>query len=494
MTMQIWVIDNNVPINRLLDPIVKTGELPVDREGLQHLVALDDQVWKSDSALHGLCKQLLAEENDEILAFTHPQNTLRYLEQSPNRPDIVFFDWDFADGQDGANSANELRALYESSFFLTQIFSTKAKAEIQRAIDANPKLKALQPLLLEVQEKGSADLKKIIAGAENYYKKEFGALADPVRKAATIAVENTLRELGALPIKDAMEVLGNKKEAKTGIERGTAAEIAGVFASSLLSALQESAANNPEDEARFKEAAIQAIAARAKALIEEDGQIHAKLKALGQKSAPLDMEHKIAVRRLLNFQMYHKPGDDFVRQGDIARVIKKDGTVESGLLLVLNASCDLERSRKKTREILTCLALHPLTKEIGFPHIGRGENPFGLMGQDITQYKNKKKEKTAEGAIFFPSVASGPAGELADFVGVAQDVFSIKTAKINLQPDDKLTYQSISLADDAKLQRVCSLNFTFVPAILGQITKAMAGYGFPDLPSAEIERLTGLIN
>lgn len=492
--MQIWVIDNNVPIDRLVDPKVKTGELPVDREGLQRLVALDDQVWKSDSSLHGLCKQLLEEEDDEILAFTHPQNTLRYLEESPNRPDIVFFDWDFADGKQGATSADELRALYESSFFLTQIFSTKAKDEIQRAIDANPKLKALQPLLLEVQEKGSVDLKKIIAGAESYYKKEFGALADPVRRAVTTAVENTLRELGALPIKDAMEVLGRKKDKKTGAERGTAEEIANVFATSLLSALQESAASNSENEAHFKEAAIQAVAARAKALIEEDGQILAKLKALGEKPAKLDEEHKDAVRRLLNFQMYHKPGDDFVRQGDLARVIKKDGSTEPTLLLVLNAACDLERCRKKTREILTCLVLHPLTKEVGFLHIARGENPFGLMGQDITQYSNKKKEKASDGAIFFPSVAAGADGKLTDFVGVAQEVYALKTTKIDLHPTDKLTYQSITLVDDAKIKRVCSLNFSFVPAILGQITKAMAGYGFPDLPTAEIDRLTGLIS
>lgn len=490
--MQIWVIDNSVPIERLMDSQIKTGALPADRESLQHLVPLDSGIWKSDSQIQELCRQLLAQEDVEVLVFPHPQSTLQYLEQNPNRPDIVFFDWDFGDGKGGVDSPNQLRRLYDSSFFLTQIFSTKPKEEIQRAIDANPELKALQPLLLEVQEKGKADLKKIIANAEEFYTKDFGAFADPVRRAVTVAVENSLRELGALPVKEAVEALGQKKE-KDGTERGDGRDVAEILGASLVAALQDASLSKAGDDSELKEMAIQAISARAKALIEENADVLKKLKTLAEKPGKLDATHRQAIRRLSNFKMYHRPGDGFVRQGDIARIVKSDKSSDDALFLILNASCDLERCRGKTREIVTALVLHPLTKEVGFAHLARGENAFDSMGSDITVYK-KSKGKASEGAIFFPNIASGKPGDLVDYVGIAQEVVSLRAKAIDLKPTAKLTYKSVLLPGDSRLELVCTLNFTLVPAVIGVVTKAMAGYGFPDLHGVEIDRITKLIS
>lgn len=487
--MQIWVIDNNVPIERLTDSRMKTGELPADREGLKRLVDLDDSVWKGDLPLHELCRELLESQTDEILAFRHPQYTLNYLQQSPNRPDIIFFDWDFGDGKGGSESAKELEELYKLSFFLTQIFSSGDKGEIKKSLESRPALQAWSALILETKQKDKAELKKIISEAEEFYKKDFGALADPVRKAVTQAVEGTLRELGAMPIKDALELLGSNKDSKG---KEAVDEFAQVFASSLASSLHdlaEVAGEKREDE--LKDLAIKAIAQSAQAAIESDKEILKTFRALAGKSRKLEDHHREALRKLLNFQMYHKPSDDFVRQGDIASILDEKGSVVD-LVMVLNASCDLERCRVKTREVLTCLQLHPMTKDKGLEYVGRGGNPFIMMGDNISRYFRKKGSGASEGVIFFPSIELEKG--LADYVAVAQEVVALRAEKIELKDADRLVYSAVALKDKRQLKKICSVNFNYVPAILGLVTKAMAGYGFPNLPSAEIDRLSKVVS
>jgi len=489
--MQIWVIDNNVPIERCEDRRVKTGGLPLDREGLAHLVKLSEADWGGDAPLRDLCIELL-KTDDGLLAFKYPPQASEHLEASPNRPDIVFYDWEYGAGID---ALKELERLYSASFFLTQIFSSKNPEEIGRALDGNPELKRLRELILDSKEKGPGDLKATIQSAETFYSKNIGAIADPIRRCATLAVENTLRELGALPVHDALEVLGKKKETDS-ID-----DLADVIAGAVVAALTDTAENsNGKSDGELRAAAAEAVAARTRAMIEEDADLVAHLNKLSRGAKKkITPEQREAVRKLLNFQMYHAPIDDYVRQGDIARIIQPTPLVTDELLLILNTSCHLEKCRPKTREVITCLKLNPLTAAVGFEHIGRGENTFGRMGKSVLRYLKPTKGghgDAALGSIFFPSLRvtiTATDKPLLDYVAVAQDLTSYRAAKITLKPgEERLTYKSISLAGDKKLERVCSVNFSLLPAVLATVTNTISDYGVRDLPEAETDRITGL--
>lgn len=480
-SMQVWVIDNNLPLNQCKDRRVRRGELPVDREGLSHLATLGEREWGLDSALKSLCEELLSLDDQEVLGFSNPETALAYIERGQNRPDIVFYDWDFS----GPDPISGLLQLYQRSFFLVQIFSGSAEAVIKGQIEASPELARLSALRLPIRQKGTP-VSPVITFAEEFYRKDFAALIDPMRNASVTAVENTLRELGALPFAEALALLGRNRASDN------ASQIAEVFTTAILSTLLEvaSASQAPEDA---KTAAISAIGSAIKSTIEASPEILKSIREMAAAGGTASEAHKLAVRKFLSFQMYHIPADKNIRQGAIFRI----APVESpDLFLVLNAACDLEQGRMKTREVITCLRLHPLTKESGFSHLARGENAFLKMGDSMLEYR-KKSGSAPLGAIFFPSVpVKDPATgntDYKDYVGIGQDVLAIRATKVALADvAAPLTYQSVELDGGKALDLVCAVNFSLLPAVLGTISATITRYGVPNLPATEKNRLTGL--
>ena len=316
-------------------------------------------------------------------------------------------------------------------------------------------------------------------------------MATQIRKTTTTAVEDTLRELGCLPLEHALEVLGHKNG------EYDIADVASVFASSLIAALQQGAKGGEAGASPGEDVAIESIISRIRGEIEADSEI---LKILKQVMAPkgkgrLDKAHREAIQRFVSFQMYSRSTDKFVRQGDIARVVRRDNgqPVDTALFLILNAACDLERFPSKTREVLTVLSLHPLKADPGLQFIGRGGNEFHKMGASVFRYENKKGS-TAGGTIFLPNIPEAAAGggiNFIDYVGIAQETSSIRIAPCPAGTK-RLTYPTIVIDSDKTLQRICSVNFGFLPAILGAIAGGIAGYGVPDIPNSERDRISEL--
>ena len=157
--MNLWIVDNDIPLSKCKDSQIRTGMLPAGREALAGMVEYDMTVWGADSPLLDLCKALLKVEDVELLCFQHPANAEAHMDRSTQRPDLLLYDWDFGDSGD---SPARLSALYKKSFFVTQIFSNKDKDAILREIEANSQLGSIQPLLLKLKSKGTDKISEIV--------------------------------------------------------------------------------------------------------------------------------------------------------------------------------------------------------------------------------------------------------------------------------------------------------------------------------------------
>jgi len=458
--MNVWLVDDNLPVNKCVDARTRRGLTPVEREALSRLVNEDAEAWKKDVSLQELCKKLLADDSCYLLGFQNPGVAAAHIDQTSARPDVVVFDWDF---HGDANSPKMLAQLFQQSFFVAVIYSQTDSKEIWRRIDSSKELEPYRPLIMDVHLKGKVDAATLLRNLDTKLKLNFAwKFASKIRSLSASSIDLALSELGTLDLEKALQVLGQDTS------KIDSQFLAQAFSSRLVSALQ---VGELELEDKLQQ------------LLEERKKVKA--------ATPRGAEYEYAARRFIHFQMYSRPTDNYARQGDVVRRVKDEAAIDGDdLWLILNAACDLERCTRKTRDFLTLLRVRPLDQRSTWEILERGGNKFKKMKSNILDY-----EKSSGGAIFLPNLVETVANgspTYRDYVGVAQELGSMRLKPSDVGAKDRRKYNTLELEDGTSFIPVCNIAMEFLPAITSHISEAITGKGVPDIPPFEQARIKAL--
>jgi hypothetical protein len=229
---------------------------------------------------------------------------------------------------------------------------------------------------------------------------------------------------------------------------------------------------------------VDLLAANVRRHIQRDGslmeEVRSTLEALDSSDGSERQEPDETVQEFFAFRLYHRPGDDLVRTGDIVLWQQTDEPEDppSELYFVVTPPCDLERFWKKTRGCLTLARMYAVDSEDGTKRMRLYQGgKFRLSGSI-----------TATHPMVLPSVMLAD-DKSADYALFAYEIRSINLEKKESRPNESpLTYPD--LADSGlELRRLCAVSEPFLTGILDKLSATLFDTGVPDYPEAEKRRL-----
>lgn len=494
----VWIIDDDIPIQSAdfdNDDMIQ-GKRPIDRGALLSLLKKESD-WR-DSAVLELCKELTNNSGD-INGFILPTGAIEYLNKGVKAPDIIIFDMDYGNILKKERVLECLGIILKGYISLVQIYTKEGIDTI---------IRDLGPLVAEYDRRLQPPLPKDLTSAEKLEAVITQKLSDSlsaqlasnVRRLSTIAIEQVLVEIDNLPINIAISVLTGENEAVGDVELvellstkiGDYLKSSQDFTKALTQYSRKKGVPN-EKEKYFVDEAIDIFATVIRNRIQYDKWLYdairsAKLTTFGEEIE--DDKTINIVRRFFAFRVYDKPGDDWMRTGDIVSFTADDAAVYPDLYLVLTPGCDLAHFWKKTRGVLTLVRMKPLNKD-GIDHVKKCNNN-GLKNTSIS----------SKNPYVFPSVLI-EGHDAMDYVLFPHEITNKKfkepeveqgSSKVQKRAifEQQLTYSEIQHLGEI-MERQCRVSEPFLSGILSDISGLLFRVGVPDFPTTEKNRIEKLV-
>jgi len=482
----VWIIDDDIPIGLLepRDESMVTGDRPIDRGTLRALLRLAS--WR-DQELQELCKELV-DEAGCVTAFTYPGPAILHLEKGAPIPDVVIFDWQYL-GVSRVDVQNLLERMLRQCLSLIQVYTTLDTQEIAEAL--NPLRKRHGARLEQPRRKVETHARQLVQALDSKLEKSLSTrLAGGTRRSSLAAIEEVLVRIDDLPLNRAIDMLAGKDVPKE-------SELVGLLSVKMSEALESSpdvarvvedwakAKGIPENEvSRCVREVVDLLAANVRRHIQRDDslmkEVRSTWEALDSSGGSEYQEPDKTVQEFFAFRLYHRPGDDLVRTGDIVLWQQTDELDDppSELHFVVTPPCDLERFWKKTRGCLTLARMYAIDSEAGTERMRLYQGGRFQLSGSIT----------ATHPMVMPSVAL-TGDNCADYALFAYEFLSINLAKKEGKANESpLTYTD--LADlGMRMKRLCAVSEPFLAGVLEKLSATLFAAGVPDYPKDERTRL-----
>lgn len=309
MPAVVSIIDDSIPAH-LYDWIDETKSL--GHSCLKALVDAGEDSW-DEQPLYQLMADLL-DGDWRVSGFRNPEIFINTRDEEGFLPDVVVFDWEYTPNP--RDPLTQLVDILRGSHAYVAIYSS---TDHQSNIDQALKDTQVEPFLDRVSsiEKSVVSANTLKEKLQKQYETNFsGRYSRDIRRASQKAVESVLVEMGKYRIGDILFALGEKKEVapKDFIAEKASHKIEEIFWDMVKKGIK----------GKFRQDLHSSIL--------DSGTIELDQESDGLYHEP-DADQ---MAKLLEYAMYYKPNDRFVRQGDILSESEQR-------YLVVNKSCDLER-------------------------------------------------------------------------------------------------------------------------------------------------------
>lgn len=509
---RIWIIDDEIPIDRWehCDDLLLNRQAPMDRGTLLALV--DSDQW-DETPLKRLCWEV-SHQAVEVLAFSHPAMAVQYLEQGAAVPDVVVFDLTYGQqitmtgAEEWTSPIKLLTRILKGCVTIVQVYTN---ADVDQAKNAVQALRAKYPTRLpDPIHKGDTSLEHLLTLLQENLQHSLSArMATRVRRSSASAVEKVLTHIDGLPLDIVIHQLTDRVDVPEDLQL---VELLSIKVSEALESNEELAAEIERflsgqgvNQARTEKAVSEIVAMLASSVREhvlDDrdllGDIGFACRAAAEAGKlQADGETQQAIQDFFAFRLYHQPTDEVVRTGDIIEFETGSTDEESlpDLYVVITPPCDLARFWKNTRGVLTCVRMHPMTKDRG-------------IYRHTTQYKHRKPSSISSitakhNPLILPSITLSE-DRRQDYVLFVYEIHSIELDGTSLwKPEDNTSKEDrftlpLRYPELAELKRKCTrrcrISEPFLSGLLAELRNHLFRPGVPDFPEEEDARLVGLFS
>jgi hypothetical protein len=398
------------------------------RRIVEHVLRVADEAYWEEPAVRVLCAALCADEL-AVEFFISPDAVEQALDEGGLPPHVVIFDWEGA-GFDPERNSRALGRLLRESFAYVQVYTHLPPASVEEHI---AKLRAtFGSRVLPTRGKNEVEPARLVGVIREAWQGTIaGEIADRVRHHVRGAVERTLSDVCSLTKGSISALVGGQGETLLDL---------------VLAKVRDEV--GPEVAEIFGE------------IIKAD-QVKDSSESL---------------RQLMSVWYYFFPSDDRVRNGDIVDDEKNE------IYLVVTASCDLARFKKKTSGRLGVVRVVPVDRASL-----KALSDLGCVVSDIGGSIIANHGKSGDVVIVLPNVpgATGKRDPLGDYMALCHARSHVEVFDA---PGGALQYANLK-----GLKRRCTLASIFADAIVAKIAAVALSPGVPDLPELERERLKGLL-
>lgn len=488
----VWIIDDEIPIHLAAyerDDML-SGERWIDRGTLMSL--LQNENWDEDPVK--LLIGQLVEEAENVIAFIQPGVAIEHLMKGAIIPDSIVYDLGYRNIPT-ERSLEYLEKILRLCISVVQVYTKESVEEARKILD---KLLGAYPTRLEEPlNKTDTDASELASSiAEKIDKSLSARLAGEIRRLSVLAIESVLVKIDDLPIEIAVKLLAGERDKPDELElvELLAIKVTEVLGQKqdLKEAVGKYATNKgvPEDKiGTFADELVTLLTSHVHEFIQQDNQFIDATREVWQKTIIGQTEKKKEetdqiIKNFLEFRMYTKPTDGFVRTGDIVQF--DDAREEHpDLFLVLTPLCDLDRFWQKARGSLTVVRMRPF-----------------VIGKGVTRtliYGNKNFEVGASVIAQHPLILTSVPVSTDTSLDYAIFMYEIETKNfeaadlLDVGKKNKKVKSSLTYSELEGAKHICKVSEPFLSGILSDLQNKLFRLGVPNFPAEEKSRLNKII-
>lgn len=442
MPFSICVVDDRIPLGK--GAFVDVGNR-ISTTTLQMLINEKETEW-SEPVLKELVENLITDDkNWSVSAFMSPEILIKSMEEEYYLPEFIIYDWDY--GKGAVSTEENLKEILETSFSFVTIFTASDKKDVVQAIiDKDFKeFKNRLNLKIKSDKDSSAEL---VQKMSELNKTNFSfKFSSDLRKLAHKTLESILIEFGKPEIKDITWLFGDEDESKN--KKLHVKDLSEILVEKLRSELIT-------------------------------GNFGSDLPTVEGSYVPTSGSE--LVKRMWAYRLYYSPKDNIVRKGDI---IKKKGSNEETLFLVISSDCHLKYFWRKNFGFISLVPLHKIdkTNKVLLDKLDLYKSKSDLKSKNIIPSSLTNISSLAEGVTIIPFIPIGD--KYIDFLLFPKELSS---QNVLVPADKKENKRSLQLkyeyfAEYEQNSRV-TVSEPFVTPLVEHILYNISGYGVPDYPSS----------
>ncbi|MBE0538416.1 MAG: hypothetical protein IH620_01785 [Ignavibacterium sp.] len=440
MAYNICVVDDQIPLGK--ESYVDAGNR-ISATTLQMLLNEKETGWK-ESVLKELVENLITDnKNWNVSAFMSPEILINSMEEEFYLPEFIIFDWDY--GKGALSTEDNLKAILETSFSFVTIYTASDKKDVVQAIIDKDFKEFKNRLNLKIKsdkESSSELVKKISELSKTNFSFKFSS---DLRKLTHKTLESILIEFGKPEINDITWLFGDEDESKN--KKLHIKDLSEILVEKLRSELIT-------------------------------GNFGSDLPIVTGSYVPTSSSE--LVKRMWAYRLYYSPKDNIVRKGDI---IKKRGSDEETLFLVISSDCHLKNFWRKNFGFISLVPLHRIdkTNKVLLDKLDLYKSKSDLKSKNITPSSLTNISSLAEGLTIIPFIPIG--NKHIDFLLFPKELSS---QNVLVPADKKENKRNLPLkyeyfTEYEQNSRV-TVSEPFITPLVEHILYNISGYGVPDYP------------
>lgn len=442
MSFSICVVDDQIPLGK--GAFVDVGKR-ICATTLQMLINEKETEW-SEPVLKELVENLITDaKNWNVSAFMSPEILIKSMEEEYYLPEFIIYDWDY--GKTSEHSEELLKSILETSFSIVSVYTLSDKKDsVQTIIDTDLTLYKNRIILRIKSDPNSPSL--LLEIIKEYDKTNFAfKFSKELRKHTHNTLESILIEFGKPAIDDITWLFGDEDESNK--KKLNVKDLSEIIVEKLRNVL---ISNNFGSE----------------------------LATVASSYTPKSSSD--LVKKMWSYRLYYRPQDNIVRKGDI---IKKKGSNEETLFLVISSDCHLKYFWRKNFGFISLIPLHKIdkTNKVLLEKLDLYKSKSDLKSKNITPSSLTNISSLAEGLTIIPFIPIGD--KYIDFLLFPKELSS---QNVLVPADKKENKRNLQLkyeyfTEYEQNSRV-TVSEPFVIPLVEHILYNISGYGVPDYPSS----------